>query len=131
MEEHGRLFAGLTLESDVGFDDELNRRLFQTLGKLVPGFPVKHDPEVRDGDLVTIDRIGRGGFVFVSLASLGLGHDVGDDLMTKEIKIHPFFVATAFGAAQELSVEFTCRCQRVNGKSQVKWEHGIHGCRLN
>lgn len=56
-EEHGGLLADLTLEADVGLDDEIDACAAQTVSQCLPLLHRKDDSEVRNRNIVAIYRI--------------------------------------------------------------------------
>src|SRR5690349_12946567 len=57
-EEHGGLFTGLTLEADVGFDDELRARCFQPGRQDIPLAEGQDRAEVANRDVVAVNGAG-------------------------------------------------------------------------
>jgi len=68
-EKHRGLFADLTLEANIGFDDEVGAGFAEAVGEGLPLGYGKNDAEVRDGDVVTVDRI------VVGLVAVGGGFE--------------------------------------------------------
>ena len=56
---------------------------------------------------------------------------MSDDLMTKEIKIHPLVAGTSFGTAEQFAVKGARFGKIAHGKGQMKTRTGGHGMRLN
>src|SRR5215472_12624085 len=71
-EEHRRLFPDLALEADVGLDDELDPRSAKPLCKCLPVLHREHDAEVRNRNIMAINRI------VMPLAGLRGGFQVRD-----------------------------------------------------
>src|SRR5215470_6397745 len=58
-EEHRRLLAGLAFEADRWSNHKVDALALEPGCKCLPLFHLKNDPEMRHGNIVAIDRIGR------------------------------------------------------------------------
>lgn len=114
-EEHGRLFADETAESNTGIDDKRDPVRLQALGKIVELLPRKHDPEMRHRHVVSIDRV----VVHRSL----FGREMTNNLVTEEVEIDPLAAGSSFGASKLQSVEGSGRVEIGNRKRKVKRLH--------
>jgi hypothetical protein len=56
-EEHGCLLTHLTLETNIGLDDEIDAGTAKTVSQRLPLLHWKNDPKVGNGNVVTIDWI--------------------------------------------------------------------------
>ena len=120
-EEHGGLFPGASGEADIGLDDEWDGGGPKFIRQAVPILPWKNHPEVRDGDLVAVDRIM--GLGCIRLARLG---EVGNQLVAEKIEINPMGVAPSLGATEEAAVKCPGGLDRVDGKGQMKGGKRVH-----
>ena len=114
IQEKSGLLAHLTLEADTGLDDKPLPRLTQSLGQLVPGLPGKHDAEMRHRYLLAIYGIGS-----LNMASVRT-IQVRDQLMTKQVEIHPLAAAASFRTTEQAAVERTRRSQVVHRNGKMK-----------
>ena len=123
--EHGRLFAGLALESGVGLDDEFNTMPLHTLRQVRPLRRPQNHPTVRHRHAMPIDRIEMAGQL--SGASQ-IWIQMTDELMTVEIEIDPIGRAAAFAAAEDILVEAACLLDVAHLYGDVEWRQWIvHG----
>ena len=112
-EEHRRLLAGLAGESDIGLDDELGAGGAQAPGQPLPFFHREHRAEMRDRDVVAVDRI-------VVAPRLAMRIEMGDDLMPEKVEIDPLRRAPPFRAAEQAAVKGARRVEVVDGKGEME-----------
>src|SRR5882757_7499999 len=112
--EHGRLLANFTFEADIGLDDEGDACAAKALGQGLPVLHGKHDAEVGDGDIVSVDRI------VVGLAVGGRRLQMRDDLMAEEIEVDPLRGAAALRATQGGSVKSASGVEVVDREGNMK-----------
>ena len=97
MEEHCHLLARKAREAQVGLDDERHAGSANALGKHVEILPWQDDAEVRNGNVMAIDRI--------MMRTIPGWSEMRNDLMAEQIEVDPFIAAAPLGAAQDLSIE--------------------------
>jgi len=56
-EKHGGLLAYLAFKPNVRFDHKLGTKRLQTFGQRFPLLPTQNDAEVRNRDIVSVDRV--------------------------------------------------------------------------
>ena len=120
-EEHGCLFARKAFEADIGFDDEFDTFFFQAPFEPVPVFPIQYDSIVRHGYIMTVDGIVVQAFLFD-----GLWFEMDHELMTKEIEVHPLVRASAFFAAQYITIECPCFDEVIDRYGHVEGSDLFH-----
>ena len=111
-QEHRRLLADLTTESNAGFDNEVHSGVMQARRERMPCIPIKHNAEVRNGHILSVD--------LVDVQRLSARIEMRDDLMPEEIEVNPFVRATPFGACEAPAIEIPRGAEVVNGYRQVK-----------
>jgi hypothetical protein len=97
----------------VRFDQKLHLPRAKTLCK---GFPLghgQHDTKVADWNGVPVHCTG------LVMTGLG-GGEMGDDLVTIEVEVHPVTGGTPLRAAQQVSVEVTGFCQRGDREGEME-----------
>ena len=115
-QEHGGLLANLSFESNVRFDHKFGTERLEALCQRFPFFPSQDDAEVRNRNVVPVDRVAvnallRGGFrVFVN-----------HQLMPVKVEVDPLVTGTTLFQAKDLSVKSAGCSQVVNGDGEVEW----------
>jgi hypothetical protein len=94
IKEHGRLFAGLALETRIGRDLEFDICSLETRSEFIESVHIKHHAEMRHRHIMAVD-----GVVNFAVACAA-GFKVDDNLMAEEIEIYPAVAAAAFGTAK-------------------------------
>src|SRR5690606_20764420 len=117
-EEHRRLLPGQALEAHVRLDDETRAGRSQPLREAVPLVHRKHDAEMRNGDVVAVDRVRR-------LGARMLGGEVRHDLMAVEIEVDPLVGAAPLGTPEQSAVEGTRRGEIVDREREMEGLHSI------
>src|SRR5262245_8900398 len=115
-EKHRHLLARLARISDAWLDDERNFRLPNSLGHSGKFVPCQQCTEMRHGHPNTIDHAG-----------IDSRHhrprDVGRDLMSEEVEVHPGIRAPSFPAAQHATIESPGRGEVTHEESDVESGH--------
>jgi hypothetical protein len=120
-EEHGGLLADFALEACVWLDDELCFGGLHAGGERVPVFGGEDDAEVRDGNVVAVDRVGMRGFGDARL-------EVRDNLVAEKVEVDPLLGAATFRAAENCAVEMASGGEVVDGEGDVeRAQSGAHG----
>jgi hypothetical protein len=96
----------------VGFDQK-RKFTFKTAGQIFPDLHVQNQAKMADRDAVPVDRVN------LHLAT-GLWCKMGDDLVAKEIEIHPCIAAASLVAAEQSTIKGPCGTKVVHGKGKVK-----------
>jgi hypothetical protein len=99
-EEHRCLFAREAFEPDIGFDNEFDGLLAQSVFQGFPVCPFQYDAKVRDGYIVSIY-----GVCVEAVLLLGAGFPMDDELMTEKIEVDPGIGASSFFASEYIAVE--------------------------
>ena len=115
-QEHRPLLTGLPLEADMGLDDELDIRGSQAIGEFVELRDRQDQAEVRDRDVVSVDRI-------VDLLRPA-GRQVRDHLVAVQVPVHPGVCAAALPEAEHFAVEAAGGGQVVDGHRQMESREG-------
>ena len=110
------MLADLSLEADVGFDDELDIRRSQSIGEFVELRNGQDHAEVRHRDVVPVDRV-------VDPRRL-VGRQVGDHLVAVQVPVDPGVGAAALRQAEDFAVEVAGGSQVVDGHRQVESRDG-------
>lgn len=117
QEEHGCLLTNLTLETDVGFDLELDIGRDQTIAKLLPVIQFQDNSEMGNRDIVAIDGI------VMRRSRLAAGA-MCHDLVPIQIKIDPSAAAATLGQPEHTSIEATCFGKVTYGKCKMEGAKG-------
>src|SRR4030095_7576787 len=100
QQKHCRLFPDLSLESRVRFYDKSDAGRAQAFGELIELRNFQDSAEVRHRYVVAIHN------VRVAVRNGGvIGSDMTNELMPKEVEIHPRFCAPTFGAAEHFAIK--------------------------
>ena len=112
--EHGRLFAGLAFETNVGIDYEFCIQIPESLGQLLPLCPFENDTKVWDRDVVAIDGVRVSGCCFCIIDQMS------NDLMPEKIEIDPAITAATHAAPQTFCVKLAGSVEVVDRKREMK-----------
>src|SRR5439155_26172535 len=97
---------------------------FEAGGERLPMVHLQHRAEMRDWDVVAVDRIA----VRARLRARGI---MGDDLVAVEIEIDPLLGAAALRAAEQGAVEGARGADIVDGEGEVEGRKLGHGNALS
>ena len=112
--EHGGLLAHLALESNVGFDDELDAGCSKSIGERLPVLHRKDDTEVGNGNVVPVDRI------VMRVVAVRSRLQMRDDLVSEEVEVDPLCGTTSFRTAECPTVKCARGIQVIHGKGNMK-----------
>jgi len=118
--EHRLLLARLSGEAQIGLDDEIGLGRLKALGQRIEILILQDQPEMADRNLFAVDRAGRSRVA-------QLRGQVGDDLVSQQVKIDPVIALPPRAAAQHARVKIARRLQIMDRKSEVKAGAGAHG----
>ena len=106
MEEHCRLLPRFPFKADMRLDHEAGPDPFQPIRQLMPFLPFEDQTEMRNGDIVAIDRIAMS--VLASLCRSAWGK-MCHYLMTAQIEVDPVRIGASFRASENAAVKGTRR----------------------
>ena len=118
VEEHGRLLAGLALETDIGRNQEIDLA-FKARGHRLPVGHWQDEAEMAHGHAVAVNGAGAGGGALA-------GREMGDDLMAVKIEIHPVVRTAPLGAAEQAAIEGAGGGKVVHREGEMEGGEG-HG----
>ena len=111
-EEHRPLLAYFALETDIRLDHEVDLASFQAIGKFVElRYPQNH-AKVRHRYVMPVNRVRR--------RCIRALYEMGDDLVTVEIPVHPCRIGATHRTSEQLSVKVPSRVEIIDWDSEME-----------
>ena len=107
----------LAFEAGIWLDNERHARRANTFGEIFPLLLREYDTEVRNRNVVAVDRVA---VARSPVAPCRVRLVVRDDLMSEEIEVDPMLRAAPLGAPENGAVEVARSLDVVHGKGDVK-----------
>lgn len=112
------MFAGRSLEAQMGFDDEAHAIPSESFRECVPLLGLQDDSAMGHRHAVAVDGVE----VRTDTAILAeIRVEVTDELMTEHVEVDPCGVAAAFGAADDVAIEAARFGDVPDLNRDVKW----------